>query len=519
MAVTTSNGDITPKPSGVHADISSPSLHKMLISLDILSWNVLCKNTPSSNNNGFGVTESGDEYKARLKWIAESIAETLANHPSIKNISLQEVPTDPIYLKLFQESLASALKNKGLSDRFPIALQKNTFFEPTGTTPQPYGPQKSPQSMVQLQPTPSPKTGASANPLTLNNVTQEYANASLTPSFPKENTTSKNETSTFTPTLEADIKKTSENTGINTTLDKTITQKRAEKLWSSIKEDPDFKKNLENTIRGMGGKPYLTYDLKDKRKGLKSYLKGLVRNKVVGGYRNEGDFEAITLTEGLESDEFLGSFEKGKQLSHWLSAEDKVDIGFDKVLGKMVVTSHATSDEGTPNTKVLAATSFAIANKEYQLLVQEKTPEIIKKYKEQHKNLDEDPNKWPPDILEKVQKEAESLITQAEKDQIYSFNISYCESYKNLLETLQGMAACTPPLTAKLSKNVETWLKEIGKDKDPSLMTLLEKTKPPHKQGAKTKTEATEEADSMILKPGNVEGDNVEGAGSSLKQR
>lgn len=162
-AVVDKGPQITVPPGNVHEGIlqyfkgttptlatPEPSDHKMLISGNVLSWNILTKCSTNLDkkpepftNNGFGITENETQYKARLKWIAESIAETLAQNPTINTICLQEVPTNdpapnkPQYLTFFQDELSAAIKNKSkdhpeLTTRFPLQKDKNQFFHNSG---------------------------------------------------------------------------------------------------------------------------------------------------------------------------------------------------------------------------------------------------------------------------------------------------------------------------------------------------------------------------------------------------
>lgn len=90
--------------------------HQPLIGHHVLSWNILDKCWLGKNrtNNGFGYSETAEEYKSRLKRIAHKIAQLVTEH-NLDVIHLQEVPVSDDYFGLFSKYLRELL-----GDRFYI---------------------------------------------------------------------------------------------------------------------------------------------------------------------------------------------------------------------------------------------------------------------------------------------------------------------------------------------------------------------------------------------------------------
>lgn len=117
-----------------NSDVISSQIsdHHPIVHDGVLFWNVMMQGNKRGNgvgfNNGFGMIENDETYRARLIKIAMVIAEMVLHNPSIDVISLCEGPIQADHAEL----LFTSLQKAPWMDRF---LKGGTFHQPTATGP------------------------------------------------------------------------------------------------------------------------------------------------------------------------------------------------------------------------------------------------------------------------------------------------------------------------------------------------------------------------------------------------
>lgn len=84
--------------------------HHPVLHNGVLFWNIMMQGkkragSTNSYNNGFGITETDEQYRARLAKVASVIAEMIMLDPSVDVVNLCEGPVQPSHIQMLLQSL------------------------------------------------------------------------------------------------------------------------------------------------------------------------------------------------------------------------------------------------------------------------------------------------------------------------------------------------------------------------------------------------------------------------------